>query len=195
MYIGATYRKQEASIAGSGAAYSKGRGVAVPETVGERIKLAMKNAGLGNQDLAEAIGVSAQAVSDWRNNRAMPKDENFEAMSEVLNRPVAWLRYGTRDALRVGEESQTTYNAPGLPAKSSTPQAVRRWLAEFRLKLVDADVPDEAIDEAIDVLSVPSVQKFFSGVEEREDKMIQWLEATSEDIIEELESRGFRFDE
>ena len=41
-------------------------------TIGERIKYHRKRLGMTQEQLAERIGVSAQAVSKWENNLSCP---------------------------------------------------------------------------------------------------------------------------
>ena len=44
-----------------------------------------KNAGLSQDQLADRIGVSRQAVSKWERGEASPDTDNLVALSEVYN--------------------------------------------------------------------------------------------------------------
>lgn len=53
-------------------------------TLGERIKQARESKNLSQEELAEKLGVSRQAVSKWENDNALPQGLNREVMSQVL---------------------------------------------------------------------------------------------------------------
>ncbi len=53
-------------------------------TLGEKIKLARKQAGLSQEQLAEKIGVSRSAVAKWEVNNGMPDIDNLKALSQLL---------------------------------------------------------------------------------------------------------------
>lgn len=53
-------------------------------TLGEKIKLARGKKNLSQEELAEKLGVSRQAVSKWENDNALPQGINRELMSQVL---------------------------------------------------------------------------------------------------------------
>ncbi len=53
-------------------------------TLGEQIKQARDNKNLSQEELAEKLGVSRQAVSKWENDSAIPQGFNREMLSHVL---------------------------------------------------------------------------------------------------------------
>ena len=53
-------------------------------TLGEQIRAAREAKNLSQEELAEALGVSRQAVSKWENNTAVPQGANRNALAEVL---------------------------------------------------------------------------------------------------------------
>ncbi len=53
-------------------------------TLGEQIKQAREKKNLSQEDLAERIGVSRQAVSKWENDTSVPQGINREVLAEVL---------------------------------------------------------------------------------------------------------------
>jgi transcriptional regulator with XRE-family HTH domain len=60
-------------------------------TLGERIRAARARKGLTQRDLAEAIGVSVQAVSQWENNDTSAKLSRVTQIAEVLSVEPKWL--------------------------------------------------------------------------------------------------------
>ena len=52
--------------------------------VSERIMLARKKAGMTQMELANALGISFQAVSNWERGVSMPDISNLEPLAEVL---------------------------------------------------------------------------------------------------------------
>ena len=65
-------------------------------TVGERIKAARKKAGLTQAELAEALAIPPQSISQWETGSRNPKFENLKRIAEVLNIDLNVL-YGTED--------------------------------------------------------------------------------------------------
>lgn len=53
-------------------------------TLGERIQLLRKAAGLSQEQLAEIVGVSRQAVSKWETDQSSPDIENILALSKAF---------------------------------------------------------------------------------------------------------------
>ena len=54
-------------------------------TFGEEIKQARERKNLSQEDLAERLGVSRQAVSKWENNASVPQGANRELLSQLLD--------------------------------------------------------------------------------------------------------------
>ena len=53
-------------------------------TLGEQIRQARENRNLSQEELAEQLGVSRQAVSKWENDTSMPQGINRELLSKLL---------------------------------------------------------------------------------------------------------------
>lgn len=53
-------------------------------TLGEQIRQARENKNLSQEELAEQLGVSRQAVSKWENNSSIPQGMNRELLSKLL---------------------------------------------------------------------------------------------------------------
>jgi len=57
-------------------------------TLGERIKAGRKQAELSQEQLAELIGVSRQAVTKWETNHSAPSTENLFRLADILGTSV-----------------------------------------------------------------------------------------------------------
>lgn len=71
-----------------------------PSTMGfkERIYQARKAKGLSQEDLAEVVGVSRQAVSKWETGEAMPDMEKLVALCHALELDMEYLALGKEPA-------------------------------------------------------------------------------------------------
>jgi transcriptional regulator with XRE-family HTH domain len=63
-------------------------------TTGQRIKQALKAAGITQRQLAVYCRVSEQSVGNWVSDRIEPKASHFEAMTDVLGVTASWLLTG-----------------------------------------------------------------------------------------------------
>jgi N-acetylglucosamine-6-phosphate deacetylase len=52
-------------------------------TLGEKLKNARKNAGLSQEQLAEQLGVSRQAISKWESGVSVPESDKLVAISDA----------------------------------------------------------------------------------------------------------------
>ena len=55
------------------------------ERLGEKIYRARRAKGLSQEDLAEAVGVSRQTVSQWENDKFQPNSDNIDLLCRVLD--------------------------------------------------------------------------------------------------------------
>lgn len=60
-------------------------------TLGEKIKVARKQCGLSQEQLAEKMAVSRSAVAKWEANNGLPDVENLKALAGLLNVSVDYL--------------------------------------------------------------------------------------------------------
>ena len=63
-------------------------------SMGKRICQARKDKGFTQEYIAEALGVSRQAVFKWEKNQAKPDTKNLIALSDLLNISVEYLTKG-----------------------------------------------------------------------------------------------------
>lgn len=60
-------------------------------TFGEKLKSARKSAGLTQEQLAEKLLVSRQAITKWEADKGMPDIENLRQLSKLLNISIDYL--------------------------------------------------------------------------------------------------------
>lgn len=60
-------------------------------TLGEKLKSARKSAGLTQEQLAEKLLVSRQAITKWEADKGMPDIENLKQLSKLLNISIDYL--------------------------------------------------------------------------------------------------------
>ena len=70
----------------------------------EKLTLLRKKKGMSQQELAEALGVSRQAVSRWEVGVSIPSIENLLALSKLFDVPVYELAGGARPEEALGTE-------------------------------------------------------------------------------------------
>ena len=63
-------------------------------SIAERILTLRKSKGMSQEQLAEAVGVSRQAVSKWESEQASPDPEKIIAMSEIFGVTTDYLLKG-----------------------------------------------------------------------------------------------------
>lgn len=62
--------------------------------------------------IADAIGVSKQALSGWRQGTRVPREQTIDAIARMYNVSASWLRYG--------EQYATLISATGAPPTDLT---------------------------------------------------------------------------
>ena len=72
---------------------------------GEKIKAKRKAMGLSQEDLAEKLGVTRQAVSKWETDRAQPTTSNLRELAQVFSVDMAYF-IGEDDSKK--EEASST---------------------------------------------------------------------------------------
>ncbi|WP_445621313.1 helix-turn-helix domain-containing protein [Kushneria sp. Sum13] len=79
------------------------------ESIASRIKDRRKELQLTQQQLADSVGKTKGAVSQWEAGATLPKGETLVRLAEKLNCSARWLFYGTPDDLDQVKEKQLDY--------------------------------------------------------------------------------------
>ena len=90
-------------------------------TYGERIRRGREAKGLTQEELAEALGVSRQAVSKWEGNLSRPAAGKLALLSETLDIP--------RDAWRTMDEEEAAARAAARETEGE--RKAKRWRKGF----------------------------------------------------------------
>lgn len=124
-------------------------------TFGEKLKNARKNAGLTQEQLAEKLMVSRQAITKWESDKGMPDIENLRRMSQLLDVSIDYLLDNgeqldlsvTREAIDLDAYRYYTKKEGGIWTKKSC----NRWLKKTCKKdmLVREKFPDAEIHALI----------------------------------------------
>lgn len=76
------------------------------DTLGTRITQKRKNLGFTQEELAEKLGVSAQAVSKWENDLSCPDITLLPTLAKVLDTTIDELLTGKNDEVKYVPEGQ-----------------------------------------------------------------------------------------
>lgn len=85
--------------------------------IAERIKVLRKSKGLSQEELAERIGVSRQAISKWESGRTVPDPDKIILLSAALEATTDYLLLGKEDAAVESQKAQQDPPAPHPPKK------------------------------------------------------------------------------
>ena len=115
------------------------------ETIGKRICALRKAKGLKQEELAEKLGVSAQAVSKWENDQSCPDISLLPRLTKLLG--------VTSDYLLTGQEEQA-------PPVRMVPQEERKDIGDLMLRIlvestdgdkVRVNLPMQLVQVALDM--------------------------------------------
>ena len=84
--------------------------------IADRIQSLRKQKGMSQIELADAIGVSRQAVSKWESEQAIPDLDKIVAMSEIFGTTTDYLLKGIEPIEEGGEATAAAVAVPGAPA-------------------------------------------------------------------------------
>lgn len=134
--------------------------MAETETLGERLRKAMRAKRVKREAVAEAAGVHINTVSQWIGDRFPPTADKISVIAGLLGVTPAWLQYGENGhAGRVSEE-QVFYQTRLAPevAFTSAPaaQRARHWLEGFLLEIAEQGADQEFVDSSRRLLLNPS---------------------------------------
>lgn len=90
----------------------------------EKIQYCRKKAGLTQEELADRLGVSRQAVSKWEIGETTPELGNFRAMAEIFHVSTDWLLNEEWASEEQSEQNRTPFDQS--KGKTSLPDWVDR---------------------------------------------------------------------
>lgn len=100
-------------------------------SLGQRIQTLRKEAGLSQEALGEALGVSRQAVSKWEGDGGVPELDTLIAMSRLFGVSLGQLLGVEQPAADTEEPAQTNTTASGV-TKEQVEAILRRYTEESR---------------------------------------------------------------
>lgn len=95
----------------------------------EKIYTCRKKAGLSQDELAEQIGVSRQAISKWENGEALPETSKLPSLAKALEVSIDWLLSEDEDNSAFSTDSENTQTKEETP-KSETWESHSDWSAQ-----------------------------------------------------------------
>ena len=98
-------------------------------TLGQRIQELRKQAGLSQEGLGEALGVSRQAVSKWEGDNGIPELDTLIAMSKLFGIPVGQL-LGVETPEEAADQEEE--KAPAGFTEEQVEEILRRYVEESR---------------------------------------------------------------
>ena len=98
-------------------------------TLGKRIAAARKKAKLTQKQVGDALGLTAQAVSDWERDQTRPEIENLRQLVHILKTTAHWLLEGNNAPPDVDD--------PRVLIDRLTPQARRQAIRYLKMLAED----------------------------------------------------------
>ena len=92
-------------------------------TFGDRMAAARDRLGLTQAQLAQRIGVKAQTIAAWEQDRAEPRANRLQMLAGMLNVSMVWLMTGAGEGVA----------APGAEPRDAAPLSALGALRETRL--------------------------------------------------------------
>jgi len=89
--------------------YNKGRKGVIIMKFNEKIAYCRRKAGMSQVDLADALGVSRQAVSKWETGEASPDISKLSKLAEVFDVSADWLISEKDTVVDFANENKTVY--------------------------------------------------------------------------------------
>ncbi len=93
----------------------------------ENIRFYRKQAGLSQEQLAEKLDISRQAVAKWESGQSAPSTENLLRLCEILNVSLESLITAEPTASAQPTDKEMTENPPKQPDMQTTVEAVRAY--------------------------------------------------------------------
>lgn len=169
--------------------------MAIPETLGERLRAARKRKGVGQDEVARAVGVHVKTVSRWENDRQTPEEEELRTLARYLGDSPARLRYGENGA--GGATSEGTADEGFVPNpryREMVPPRAYAVALGYLERLRAAGVRRDDLEEAERVLLDSAFSKLYKRErgELSEEDHILLIDAGWEIVREVMSWQGIR---
>ena len=99
--------------------------------IADRIQSLRKQKGMSQIELADAIGVSRQAVSKWESEQTIPDLDKIVAMSEIFGTTTDYLLKGIEPVENEGGQAAAATAAAGAMRRNSTARSWPRRTASW----------------------------------------------------------------
>jgi DNA-binding XRE family transcriptional regulator len=171
------------------------RGLEATDGFGERLKRAMADAGIGNPELARAVGVHRFTVTFWRSGKQRPHHLAIRVIARVLGVRTAWLRAGVEPMHSVGKverQPRTITPAPSRPVPEVS-WTVARWMQAELADYACAGVGSDEVDAVEWLLRSPEIYPLYvgGGIDPQADDSRPALRAIAAHARAMLRSRGY----
>jgi transcriptional regulator with XRE-family HTH domain len=142
----------------------------------------MKRAGVRNQAVADATGVHVKTVSKWLNGVFEPENGALIAIAELLDVPVAWLRYGedAPSAPALSGGALSTQERSELPPDVA--KAARRLVDAFKREAAVAGASPEELHYIETVLMTPQLPPTLVGGAVAPERLLEHIQAMMEPL-------------
>ncbi|MCM1546415.1 MAG: helix-turn-helix domain-containing protein [Clostridiales bacterium] len=97
---------------------------------GERIYNLRKKSGLSQEEFADKLGVSRQAVSKWETGQSVPDSEKAAAIGAFFGVSLDWLINGIEPALPAAQSTEAAPATLAVPQTVQQPQTEQQPQAE-----------------------------------------------------------------
>jgi len=119
------------------------------QTIGKRIVQNRKRLGLTQDQLAEKLGVTAQAVSKWENDQSSPDASNLIRLADILDTDIEYLTTGRR----------TFGRRP--PVVIKTTETIEKIVEKPVVQVVEKVVEKVVQSPVIEVVEKPVIKKIY----------------------------------
>lgn len=127
------------------------------KSFGQRILAARKERGLGQDEVASAVGVHPKTISRWENDKQPADLEHVERLASVLGVSVDWLRHG-EPKLPGGRVSEQV-----AAYRTELPKQLALLAHEFEGEVLRSDVDDDFKRYARARLRDPELLEMYAG--------------------------------
>lgn len=140
------------------------------ETLGERLRLAMRRANVRRTELALAAGVIPTTVSKWLSDKQIPDGDPLERAAERLGVTSRWLRHGDIQGGGAGVAGlHGAYGANMVREPSRVvipdeiPQAARALIRRFEAEATEMGATEDEIEFIRRVLTMPETYALYGN--------------------------------